>query len=896
MITRDTTFAELAAILPPGRLLTDPVALMTYEGDASLDRGAPDAVALPGDAAEVARVVAWAARRGVPIVARGAGTGLSGGAVAERGGLIVEFSRMDALRELDPAGRSAVVEPGLINLTLDAAAKARGLYYPPDPASGRASTLGGNLAENAGGPHCFKYGVTSNYVTGLDVVLASGKTVRLGGAALDYPEYDLAGLLVGSEGTLGLITSATVRLLRNPPAVKTMMAAFDSVEAAGEAVSAVIAAGLVPATLEMMNQAMMRIIEAFVPAGLPLAAGAALIVEADGYPASVGPQMDEIAAALRSSGGFDLRVAKTAEERDRIWYGRKSAAGAMARIAPAYYLVDGTVPRSKLAATLHGVNRLCDDAGFEVAYVFHAGDGNLHPFIPIANPRDRALVARVVDVGRAILELCVANGGSITGEHGVGIEKRAFMPLMYSADELDVMRAIRRVFDPGALLNPGKIFPPVETQHAAQANGVAPRSANGGAPRSAIAANPRSPIPDPPSPIPHPPSPIPHPPSPIPHPHPPSPNPRSPLAPATPAEAAALLHEATAAGLSVRIRGMGTKSAALPPADVCVSTAGLRGVLECARDDLYVTVGAGTPVAALSEELAAQGMWAPLASPWPEATVGGIVAANANGPLRMRYGGARDLLLAATVALPDGRVIRAGRPVVKNVAGYDLPKLYVGSRGTLGLLADVTLKLAPLPRARASLSAEFASLDAALACGSRLLPLCLTASALLVLGPQAGAYRLVYTAEGHPADVAAELAEARALIALVAPAAEAPDLSGSDLWAGWVARAAADGGALLQAGVPPAALPTLAMAAADAAGLLADLANGQLFVHRPVAPAPLRHLAAAAHGYAVALAPGDSPALAEDPWGHTPDAVALMRALRHELGAGGLLNPGAFVV
>lgn len=870
MIAYAPALAELARLLPPGRVLVEPVALMTYEGDASLDRGRPDAVVFPESAEEVARIAAWAAQHGVPLVARGAGTGLSGGAVAEHGGVIVQFSHMARVLELDVAGRSALVEPGLINLSLDTLVKARGLCYPPDPASGRASTLGGNLAENAGGPHCFKYGVTSNYVSGMDVVLAGGRRARFGGRALDYPEYDLCALMVGAEGTLGLITAASVRLIRNPPVVKTMMAAFDSVEAAGEAVSAVIAAGLIPATMEMMDQTMMRIIEAFVPAGLPVEAGAALIIEADGYPESVGPQIEEIAVILRERRALSLRIAGSADERDRIWYGRKSAAGAMARLAPAFYLVDGTVPRSKLAETLQGVNAICAAAGLRVAYVFHAGDGNLHPFIPIADPKDPAQIRAVVAAGRAILELCVRHGGSITGEHGVGIEKRDFMPLMYSAEELAVMRAIRRIFDPQAVMNPGKIFP-------ASAEGAGEAAPAGSSAPAVLPAG--GPF----------------------------------LRPETAAEAAALLRAATGQGRSVRICGGGSKSAGLPGADLCISTEGLRGVSSYARDDLYVVAGAGTRLDELQAVLAEDGMWVPLVSPWPAATVGGIVATNFNAPLRMRYGGLRDLVLAATVALPDGRLIRAGRPVVKNVAGYDLPKLYVGSHGTLGLLADVTLKLAPLPRARASLIAPLTDLDQGLALGARLLPLCLVASALLLVQPPSGVFdedwplvdgrpqpALVYSAEGHPEDVAAELALVRAELdaAGVAGVAERAEFTGSDVWASWMAAASKAPAATLRVGVGVRDLPEVARAgAASGALFLADLAGGLLYIQAVGESAALRSLALAAGGYAVVLPIGMLQQQgAAQRWGYSPDGLEQMRALRACFGAEGRLNPEAFLV
>jgi D-lactate dehydrogenase (cytochrome) len=876
MSIQKAMLGSLTRILDVGQLLTKPVELITYEGDASLDRGQPDGVAFPHNANDVVEIVRWAAGHGVPIVARGAGTGLSGGAVADCGGLIVECSRLNQVLEIDELGRSAVVQPGVINLALDSLVKTKGLYFPPDPASGRSSTLGGNIAENAGGPHCFKYGVTSNYITGLDVVLADGRVVRLGGRALDYPEYDLVALLTGSEGTLGIVTSASVRLLRNPPAVKTMMAAFDSVEQAGEAVSAVIAAGLVPATMEMMDQRMMRIIEEVVHVGLPIDAGAALIIEADGYPESVGPQIDEIAAILHAHHAFDLHIAATTEERDKIWYGRKSAAGAMARLAPAYYLVDGTVPRSKLAATLVGVNQICEAADLRVGYVFHAGDGNLHPFILVERPSDRALVEHVIETGRAILALCVSYDGSITGEHGVGIEKREFMPLMYSPDELDVMREIKAVFDPRELLNPGKIFP-VKDEGGRMKDEVN-RATEHLPPSSAI------------------------------------------LHPSTATEAAEAIRAARNAGRPIRVRGGGTKSALLPAADITLSTAALRGIRACALEDLYVTVGAGTPLAELQAELARERMWVPLASPWPKATVGGIVATSFNAPLRMRYGGARDLVLAATVALPDGRVIRAGRPVVKNVAGYDLPKLFVGSHGTLGMLTDVTLKLAPLPRRRASLIALVEDLDSGLALGARLLPICMTASSLLLIGPRnderritngssrsgtgdwwsvvGSRWSLIYTAEGQSEDVATELAQARAALRQTGVRGFQVDQpAGSEIWADWLG-AATPGETLIRLGVAPKDLSELlrTLDLPDEAAFVADLAGGLVYIRGTDDIALLRGPARTVGGYAAVLS---APANANTPierWGHAPDALDLMRAIKARWDGTGLFNPGAFVV
>ncbi|GCE18500.1 hypothetical protein KDK_23000 [Dictyobacter kobayashii] len=326
---------------------------------------------------------------------------------------------MNRLNELDALGRSAIVEPALINLRLDERAQTMGLYFPPDPSSQRASTMGGNVAENSGGPHCFKYGVTTNYVSGMDVVLANGEHIRVGGQALDYPEYDFCGLITGSEGMLGLITSLSLRLLRRPPAVKTLLAVFDTVEQAGVAVSAVIAAGLVPATMEMMDQRIVRIIEPFAHANLPLDAGAVLIIEFDGYPEGLDRQLDEVIDILQTHGGKGMRIAQDEEERYKIWLARKSAAGAIAREAPAQYTVDITVPRSRLAEMLTEANRIGDEFQLRMGHVFHAGDGNLHPLILVPDPDDQDLLTRIHAGGREMARCCVAMGGSITGEHGV---------------------------------------------------------------------------------------------------------------------------------------------------------------------------------------------------------------------------------------------------------------------------------------------------------------------------------------------------------------------------------------------------------------------------------------------------------------------------------------------
>jgi D-lactate dehydrogenase (cytochrome) len=823
------------------------VELIPYEVDGSLGLGEVEGVVLARDAADVATIVRWARDRKVPLIARGAGTGLSGGAVAPFGGVMLSLARMKQVVELDEAGRSVVVQPGIVHLVLDEFVKTKGLYYPPDPASGRACTLGGNLGENAGGPHCFKYGVTTNYVNGLQVALADGRLIRTGGRAFDYPEYDLTGLLVGSEGTLGIVTEAQLRLVRNVPGIKTLMAIFDSVETAGEAVSAVIAGGLVPATLEMMDRTMIGIVENYVHAGLPVDAEALLIIEADGHTASLDAQMAEIVEVLNAQGARELRLAQNAAEREKIWFARKSAFGAIAQISPAYLIVDGTVPRSKLARALAEINRICAAHDLRVGYVFHAGDGNLHPLI-LFNPQDAAMVERVHAAGQEVMELCVAIGGTITGEHGVGSEKRGYMRLMFNEDELRVMQDIKDVFDPAAILNPGKIVPDLRPAAVALPPAQPPVITEGV------------------------------------------------WAPGSTEEAAEGLRFLSGAKRTVRIEGGGTKSASLPPADVTLSTQALRGVKAFELNDLFVTVGAGTTLAELQAFLVERKVWTPLASPWPEATIGGIVASNFNAPLRMRYGAIRDLLLALTVVMPDGRIIRAGKPVVKNVAGYDLPKLHVGAQGTLGLITDVSLKLLPLPRSRATLVIPAQTLPDALNLGRKLLKVCLVSTALLLLkGRSAGGvtapYILLYTAEGVPEDGAAELAEARAVVPS-AGVVSVDGLAGSDVWADWIRDAR--GGPVVRAGVAPRDLPRYLVEAAPIMGdasFLADVASGLVYT-RDLRAGALRQAVRGLNGYAAVAA---GPASDEPRWGYAPDGLDLMTSLKRNWDPDGLLNPGAFI-
>jgi glycolate oxidase len=432
--------------------------LKIFERDASITGALPDAVVLPADRNQVVAVVKAAARHGLPVVPRGAGTGLSGGAVTLKGGIALQLSRMRRVLEIDPESRTALVEPGVVNQDLQLAAGARGLFYAPDPSSQKACTIGGNAAENSGGPHCLYYGVTTNHVIGMEVVLADGSVAWLGGDAPDRLGLDLLGVMVGSEGTLGTITSIKVRLLPLPESIVTLMAAFPTVETASHAVSAVIGHGIVPAALEMMDQVTIGAVEAHYKAGYPTDAGAVLLVEFDGVTESCQELSETVERILRENEATNLRLAEDPEERELLWAGRKGAIGALGRIKPNYYLHDGVVPRTRLPEILNRVGEIGRHYRLPVANVFHAGDGNLHPNI-LFDLRDHGIMDQVEGAGEEMLWAVIELGGTLSGEHGIGIEKNAFMPWIYGPDDLDAMLRVKHTFDPAGMLNPGKIFP-----------------------------------------------------------------------------------------------------------------------------------------------------------------------------------------------------------------------------------------------------------------------------------------------------------------------------------------------------------------------------------------------------------------------------------------------------
>lgn len=449
---------KLQALVGRDNVLHRSVDLQTYEYDAFVERSVPRAVVYVHSTAEVSAVVRLLARERIPFVPRGYGTNVSGGTLALDGGVVVELGRMNKILEIDLPNQRVVVQPGIFNLDVSEILSSDGYYYAPDPASQKASSLGGNIAENASGPHCFKYGVTSNYVLGLEVVLPDGEVVRMGGKALDLPGLDLTGVFVGSEGTLGIATAATLRILKKPETVKTMLAVFASVEDAGNVVSAIVAAGLVPATLEMMDHLTVNAVEDAMSCGFPREAGAVLMIEVDGLRDGMDEMAEQIVTICRTKGALDVRVAKDEAEREALWRGRRGAFAAVTRLAPSYLSMDGTVPRTMLPEALRRVAEIGRRYGFQISCVLHAGDGNLHP-LALFDDRDESVRRDAEAASLDILRMCVELGGTVSGEHGIGIEKLEAMRFVFDENDLKAQGFVKEVFDPQGLANPGKVLP-----------------------------------------------------------------------------------------------------------------------------------------------------------------------------------------------------------------------------------------------------------------------------------------------------------------------------------------------------------------------------------------------------------------------------------------------------
>ena len=662
------SLSALNSIYPPERVLSGPAQVAPYESDAlTAFRERPLAVVLAESQEEVIETVRLCHRENLPFVARGSGTSLSGGSLPIREGIIIGLNRLNRVLELDPAERCAVVEPGVINLDLSALGAPHGLYYAPDPSSQSICTIGGNVAFNSGGAHCLRHGMTSNHVLGLKAVLPDGAVVELGSKSLEGVGPDLTGFFVGSEGLFGIALEITVRLIPKPESYKTILAAYSSLEAAGDAVAQVVATGLLPGAMEIMDHLAIEAAEAAVHAGYPQSATALLIVELEGEAAEVEAEFQLLEPVIRDSGAFEIRVARDEGERLRIWKGRKSAFSAVGRLSPDYIVQDGVVPRKQLGSALAEIEMLGRKHGVRVANVFHAGDGNLHPLILFDGTEEGAL-EKAEELAGDILQMCIRRGGSITGEHGVGMEKREYLAHMFAPTDMEVMKRMRRSIDPLEIANRRKMFPD-ENGHGRVSGPGITRSGNGAG---------------------------------------------TTLRPGSFRE----VRQAVADHARIRPRGGGTKPAlSRPPGGVAsLDLSGLSGIVEYEPEEYTFTALAGTPVAEVQERLAREGQYLPFDPVLARAgaTLGGTVAAGTGGSGRYRYGGIRDFLLGIRFVSGRAELVRGGSRVVKNAAGFDLPKLMVGSLGRLGVLVEMTFKVFPLAQRWLTLEASLPGLPEAL--------------------------------------------------------------------------------------------------------------------------------------------------------------------------------------
>jgi glycolate oxidase subunit GlcD len=678
---------ELARLLGPGSLvLTGPADLLAYSYDATGARHLPEVVVLPDSTADTVAAVRWAARRRLPVVARGAGTNLSGGTVPVSGGVVIHLSRLNRIISVDTAARRVVVGPGVTNLALQDYLAPMGFAYAPDPASQKVSTLGGNVGENAGGPHCLKYGVTVDHVLGLTAVLADGEVVRLGYDAARDQGLAATSALVGSEGTLALFTELVLRLEPLPPDVRTILAVYDRLEDAGRTVSEIIARRMLPATLELMDRTTLNTVEESFRLGYPTDAEGALIIEIDGPAPGMARQLRQIESICRENGARSVAVARDDQERAKLWLGRRAAFGALARRSPIYSVQDITVPRNRLVEMMRHVEDVLGRHQLEVAIVAHAGDGNLHPIVLYREATPERL-ARVHSANLELMSHAVQIGGTISGEHGVGTEKLAFLHLAVPPSSLALMRRVKAAFDPSGLLNPGKAVPPAEGPE----HGAAPSAESPGqvaAPSSEGPEHGAAPSAEGPE-------------------HGTAPSAEGPRGLAGDPAAAARrtlrsLCQAQAAGRGSRLSWAGNRRLEVVSAP--------SGMLDLDETNLTVTALAGTPVAELRAKLAEAGFWLPPLDHGYDGTLGGDVATAVPAPTAAQQGGIARWLLGAELLLSSGETVSLGGRTMKNVAGYNLLHLLAGSYGRLGLIWSLTMRLWPMPEADRTLAMPVAGL------------------------------------------------------------------------------------------------------------------------------------------------------------------------------------------
>jgi len=735
----DNLIDNLCALVGRENVLSNPDELLVYECDGlPQHKYRPRAVVFPSSTEETSAIMRALAQANVPFTPRGAGTGLSGGALALNSGVVIEMARMRKILRIDVENRVAVVQPGVVNLHVSRAVAPYGLYYVPDPSSQPSCTIGGNIAESAGGIHCLKYGTTTDHVLGCRVVLAGGEVVDL---SVDSPGYDLVGTFIGSEGTFGIATEATLKLTQSPPAVRTLLAEFGEVNDASHAVSAIIAAGVMPAALEMMDREIIRAVEASVfAAGLPPDAGAALLIELDGIEAGLDDEAQKVTSICMEYGARSCRFARDEAERKKLWAARKGAFGAIGRISPDSMIQDAVVPRSRLPEVLGAAYDIAARYQLKIANVFHAGDGNLHPLICF-DSRFPEEVQRVKEAGRELMQVCVRAGGTITGEHGVGLDKRELLPLVFSDADMDAMLRVRAAFDPLGLCNPGKIVPLL--RGCGEANAIAtevPQPAEVHKPsRTRINADQGRGLTltqivgdD----------------------HVTSQNGSLIVSPASVEEISAVLKLASREGWNVLPAGGMTwlKS----KADLIVNTQRLNQIIEHQPADLIAVAQAGVKLADFNAKVAENGQWLPLDPPDDgSATIGGVVATGIGGPQQFGYGRPRGSVIGMKVVLADGTLIKAGGRVVKNVAGYDLCKLFTGSFGSLGIITEVNFKLRPRPARAATVIATGTVEDLRKIINARLFPV----AAEIVDGDM-----LMVRFAGNEKGVAYQIEQARALL------------------------------------------------------------------------------------------------------------------------------------